>query len=1188
MAISEKAKAQVYLDGKQAEAALDGLKTKAKELRKAMNEARKAGNFEEYHKLEKEVKQLDSAKRSLTQATFDYQKVLRNINGASYNDLNKALRTTQSQMRRMKATDAGFAEKQKEVQTLRTRIRQLNGDLKAQPTMWERAREGFKNYSTYVMAGVTAISGAYAVLRKVSEAAIQREENKDAVAALTGLSPEAMAELEGMAVKSATTLTEGNVRLKKSTDDILNAYGIVGSKRAELLKDADALHNVTQDAMILAEAGKRPLEEAANTHTTIMNQFQATVADSRRIINIIAAGNQAGAANIEYLGEAMEKTGTSANMMGISIEETAGVIEAMAPFYSRAEMMGNSFDKVLLKLKATNIGYKDGVFNLNDAIDELAKRYAKGETAAKIFGVEHSKMGELLVQNKSEILRYTEAVTGTNKAIEQAAINTDNSTAKLAQAKNRIREYTIELGTKLSPAMVSVTEGTASFIKMLTGAVGFVIDNKMAISQLVITLGAYTAAVKMNLMWNQKNLTLHRAKILVLGFFSRSYGKLTGAVKAQTTAQKANNMALKANVYAAIAAAVVFLIQKLIQYNKEAIKVDKTHKNYISTLVEEKGKANDLFETYKKLNPESEEAKRIKDKLVQLYPDLMSKYVTEKGFIEDIAKAQKDVNDEILRTVALRSKEGEIEELAEKTYNRQQVIYGRILNRAGTPERKGALSSMLGEWNAEMNAENGSSPEEFANKVANFLDIEIKTDEYGFTKTGRAAKEKTTYDILLEDIVKLKNLNKDFEAAKDDVNAFYSFLKNVVVAPVGGKGGGEEPKGADAPIPTLNEQIETARANVKKLKQELADLQSGKTPSTDYATAIADKKKALSTAESTLGVLTGVDTSGTKTTTKDDTLDQQYQSKINAQKQRYADELDEEKAHKLKLLDIELWYLREKEKQTTGLEQLTLQGQILDKEQEISKLTQDKTEDDSAELLRKYESIEQAKTRITKQWADERKKLEEAGGDASNFAVLDDKYKKQLEDLTKQTKAVTNDIAKLFANMSGKSANELSSLADEAERILDYLTAGEYTDGAFGISEEDYNRIANSPEELEKVADQVQNLRYWATMANSAFGQMVEGIEKLSEGNVADGLTILEQGFGKVLNAANMLTDSLEVLANATGSNFLSSVSQGISDVAEVASGAMNGAMTGLAQLSLSQTHFPSQRRAGRLFGWRL
>lgn len=289
----------------------------------------------------------------------------------------------------------------------------LNSDLKAQPTMWERAKEGFKNYSTYVMAGVAAISGAYAALRKVSEAAIQREENKDAVAvaALTGLSPEAMA------VKSATTLTEGNVRLKKSTDDILNAYGIVGSKRAELLKDAEALHNVTQDAMILEEAGKRPLEEAAQTHTTIMNQFQTTAADSRRIINIIAAGNQAGAANIEYLGEAMEKTGTSANMMGISIEETAGVIEAMAPFYSRAEMMGNSFDKVQLKLKATNIGYKNGVFNLNDAIDELAKRYAKGETVAKIFGVEHSKMGELLVQNKSEILRYTEAVTGINKAI---------------------------------------------------------------------------------------------------------------------------------------------------------------------------------------------------------------------------------------------------------------------------------------------------------------------------------------------------------------------------------------------------------------------------------------------------------------------------------------------------------------------------------------------------------------------------------------------------------------------------------------------------------------------------------------------------------------------------------------------------------------------------------------------------
>ncbi len=71
MAIRETAKAQVYLDGKQAETAIDSLKAKAKLLRRAMSKARKVGNFEEYRKLEKKLKQIDTATASLTRSTFE-------------------------------------------------------------------------------------------------------------------------------------------------------------------------------------------------------------------------------------------------------------------------------------------------------------------------------------------------------------------------------------------------------------------------------------------------------------------------------------------------------------------------------------------------------------------------------------------------------------------------------------------------------------------------------------------------------------------------------------------------------------------------------------------------------------------------------------------------------------------------------------------------------------------------------------------------------------------------------------------------------------------------------------------------------------------------------------------------------------------------------------------------------------
>lgn len=57
-------------------------------------------------------------------------------------------------------------------------------------------------------------------------------------------------------------------------------------------------------------------------------------------------------------------------------------------------------------------------------------------------------MAEVLVMAKDDVIRYTEAVTGTDKALEQAAKNTNNRAAKRAQAMNRLKLVMIDLGEK--------------------------------------------------------------------------------------------------------------------------------------------------------------------------------------------------------------------------------------------------------------------------------------------------------------------------------------------------------------------------------------------------------------------------------------------------------------------------------------------------------------------------------------------------------------------------------------------------------------------------------------------------------------------------------------------------------------------------------------------------------------------
>ena len=94
------------------------------------------------------------------------------------------------------------------------------------------------------------------------------------------------------------------------------------------------------------------------------------------------------------------------------------------------------------------------MFDLSLAINEIAVRFKKGESAAKLFGEEHAKMAEILVMNKADIERYTTAVTDTNKAVEQAQTNSDTNEAKRAQARNKMNLLAMDLMEKLNPAII--------------------------------------------------------------------------------------------------------------------------------------------------------------------------------------------------------------------------------------------------------------------------------------------------------------------------------------------------------------------------------------------------------------------------------------------------------------------------------------------------------------------------------------------------------------------------------------------------------------------------------------------------------------------------------------------------------------------------------------------------------------
>ena len=438
------------------------------------------------------------------------------INGREVSNDIKSIRTEMQKavndIARMKRGSDEYNAKAKEIRTLKAIIQEHNQQLRTTEQRWSslnNVANGLKKYSGIILSFVGSLTGATLGFQKCAEEAEKFEENLDNLSALTGLGGKNLSWLGDQAKEMSVKTTESGIKIKQSATDILDAFTKIGSQRPELLKNKEALAAVTEDAIILSEAAKIELEPATASLANVMNQFNEKSSSSRRIIHELAAGSQAGSGDIQYLSNAIEKCGTSAYLMGMKTNQTIGVVEAIAPKFKDASQAGNSFDKVLLTMKDKQIGYQSGLFNMNDALDELQTRFAKGEKASDLFGKEHAKMAEVLVMAKDDVIRYTEAVTGTDKALEQAAKNTNNRAAKRAQAMNRLKLVMIDLGEKVAPAITMGTNAFTSFLTYLSKAPTLFRENKQLILALATAFVVLQGKTILATLASMKNRAAH-------------------------------------------------------------------------------------------------------------------------------------------------------------------------------------------------------------------------------------------------------------------------------------------------------------------------------------------------------------------------------------------------------------------------------------------------------------------------------------------------------------------------------------------------------------------------------------------------------------------------------------------------------------------------------------------------------
>lgn len=309
--------------------------------------------------------------------------------------------------------------------------------------------------------GFATLGGISFALMDVTKKSMEFEKSLSGLRSLTGLGAKDMEYFKKAAIDLGSTSTQ-------TASQVVEAYKLIGSQQPELLKNREALNEVTKQAIILAEAAGMDVPSAAKALSGSINQMGESANVAGEYINILAAASQSGSADIQYLSKAIEKSGGAANSVGVKYNELVAAIETIAPKITEASEAGTNLRNIFLILEgSSDNNLRPSVVGLSKALDNLASKNLDATQMTKMFGRENVTAALALVNAKDQYKGYIDAITGTNTALEQQRINNANLEGSLNAVSSAWEGFILTMN-KSNGFLSTTAQGVASLIQNLT------------------------------------------------------------------------------------------------------------------------------------------------------------------------------------------------------------------------------------------------------------------------------------------------------------------------------------------------------------------------------------------------------------------------------------------------------------------------------------------------------------------------------------------------------------------------------------------------------------------------------------------------------------------------------------------------------------------------------------------------
>ena len=514
--LNTKATVHLQVNGQQAGQTLQQLKNNALQLEAAIAKAAAAGNKTDLRRLRRELTDTKRQIREIESSTMQVESVLSRLDRATPKELNKSLATLNKQLDYMERGSEAWKAHIEKIKRVKAEIASINKEIRSQEGFWSRFNRTLNDWQTSLMGAIAAVTGFVMAGRSAVKAYADIEEELTNTQKYTGMTREAVEELNGSFKKLDTRTTRAQLnelaqeagRLGKTSKedvqgyveaaDIINVALVdLGAGATQTIAKLSNIFGVekilgTKDAMLAVGSTVNVLSQNCTASKPYLVEFAQRMAG-------IGAQAKMSIPEILAFGAVLDANGQKTEMASSALGKLAMML--FQDPAKMAKMVGIEVNKFTETMKRST---SEGLVMFLERIQQMGSKDGLAILAPlfKDLGMDGVRMSQVLSTLAAHLDEVKWQFGEANKAFREATSASNeyelfNNTvqAGLDKAKKRISELAIELGEKLLPIMKHVYSSTSVMLRVLSLMVDFFIKNKAEIITATVLIGAYTAGV---------------------------------------------------------------------------------------------------------------------------------------------------------------------------------------------------------------------------------------------------------------------------------------------------------------------------------------------------------------------------------------------------------------------------------------------------------------------------------------------------------------------------------------------------------------------------------------------------------------------------------------------------------------------------------------------------------------------